>query len=140
MNRPMFVKGIAGAVLIAANLCAAVLTSVSAQVPSESRPLPEAVPPTPHEAAPLEQEKIDQFADAYLAVEEVHFNTAAELEKQTDPAAANEVRANAETRMIQAIERTGLHLQEFNQIVELCAVDPALRARVADKVEERRRI
>lgn len=140
MNRPMFVKGIAGVALIAANLCAAMLTSVSAQVPSEPSPPPEAVAPTPHEAAPLEEQKIDQFADAYLAVEEVHLNTAAALNKETDPVAANEVRAKAETQMIQAIERTGLHLQEFNQIVELCALDPALRARVADKVEERRRI
>lgn len=140
MNRPMFVKGIVGAALIAANLCAATLTSVSAQVPGEPSPPPEAAAPTPHEAAPLEEEKINQFADAYLAVEEVHSKTAAELKTAKDPAAANEVRANAETQMIQAIERTGLQLQEFNQIVELCAVDPALRTVVASKVEERRRI
>ena len=140
MNRPMFVKGIVGAALIAANLCAAMLTAVSAQVPSEPTPPPEAVLPTPHEAAPLEEAKIDQFADAYLAVEEVHSKTAAELKTATDPAAANEVKANAEAQMIQAIERTGLQLQEFNQIVELCAVDPRLRAVVASKVEERRRI
>lgn len=140
MNRPLFVKCVAGAVLIAANLCAAVLTSVPAQVPGEPSPPPEAVPPTPRATAPLQEEKIDQFADAYLAVEEVHSKTAAGLKTTTDPAAANEVRANAETQMIQAIERSGLRLQEFNQIVELCALDPALRVVVASKVEERRRI
>lgn len=141
MNRPMFVKGtIVGAALIAANLCAATLTSVSAQVPSEPRPPPEAVPPTPREAAPLQEEKINQFADAFLAVEEVHSKAAAQLKTTTDPVAASEVKANAETQMIQAIERTGLQLQEFNQLVELCAVDPRLRTVVASKVEERRRI
>ena len=140
MIRPMSVTGIVGAALIAASLCPAMPTSVFAQTPTEPSPPPELAPPTPHEAAPLEEEKINQFADAYIAVEEVHVNAAAELKKAPDPAAANEVRANAETRMIQAIERTGLHLQEFNQIVELCALDPALRARVANKVEERRRI
>ena len=140
MNRPMFVKGIVGAALIAANLCAAMLTSVSAQVPSAPSPPPEAVPPTPHEAAPLKEEKINQFAEAYVAVEEVHAKAAAELKTTTDAVAANEVKAKAETRMIQAIERTGLQLQEFNQLVELCAVDPALRKVVASKVEERRRI
>jgi hypothetical protein len=41
---------------------------------------------------------------------------------------------------LQSIERTGLHLQEFSAIAELCALDPGLRARVADKVMERRRI
>ena len=140
MNRPMFVKGIVGAALIAGNLCAAMLTSVSAHVPAEPSPPPEAVAPTPHEAAPLEEEKINQFADAYLAVEEVHSKTAAELKTTTDPAAANEVRANAEAQVIQAIERTGLQLQEFNQLVEWCALDPGLRKVVASKVEERRRI
>ena len=140
MSRPMFVKGIAGAALIAANLCAAMLTSISAQVPREPSPPPEAVPPTPHEAAPLEEEKLNQFADAYLAVEKVHSKTAAELKTTTDPAATNQVRAKAESQVIQAIERTGLQLQEFNQIVELCAVDPGLRVVVASKVEERKRI
>jgi hypothetical protein len=140
MNQPMLIKGIVGAALIAANLCAAMLTSVSAQIPAEPSPPPEAVAPTPHEAAPLEEEKINQFADAYLAVEEVHSKTAAELKTTTDPAAANEVRANAEAQVIQAIERTGLQLQEFNQLVELCALDPGLRKVVASKVEERRRI
>lgn len=140
MNRPMLVKGFVGAALIAANLCAVALTSVSAQVPREPSPPPEAVPPTPREAAPLQEEKINQFADAYVAVEEVHSKAAAELQTTTDPGAANEVKANAETQMIQAIERTGLQLQEFNQLVELCALDPALRKVVASKVEERRRI
>lgn len=140
MNRPMFVKGIAGAALIAANLCAAMLTSVSAQAPSEPNHPPEAARPTPGKAAPLKEEKINQFADAFLAVEQVHSKTAAELKTAKDPAAANEVRANGETQIIRAIERTGLHLQEFNQIVELCAVDPRLRTVVASKVEERKRI
>ena len=140
MNRPTVVKDLVGAALAAIALCVSLPTSVSAQVPREPSPPPEIVTPTPHEAAPLEEEKIKQFADAYLAVEEVHSNAAAALEKAPDPAAANEVRAKAEIQVIQAIERTGLRLQEFNQIVELCAVDPALRARVANKVEERRRI
>jgi hypothetical protein len=138
MNRPMFVKGTVGAALIAASLCAAMLTSVSAQAQSKPSPSPEAIAPTPREAAPLQEEKINQFADAYLAVEEVHSKTAAELKTAKDPAAANAVRENAEGHVIQAIERTGLRLQEFNQIVELCAVDPELRVVVASIVERRR--
>ena len=139
MNRPMFVKSLVGAALIAAALCVATVTSVSAQVLSGPSSPPETVL-AQQRAAPLEEKKIAQFADAYMAVEEVHLRTADELNKATDRVAANRARDNAETQMIQAIERNGLHVQEFNHIVELCALDPALRTRVADKVEQRRRI
>jgi hypothetical protein len=139
MNRPMFVKSLVAAASIAATLCIAMATSISAQVLSGPSPPAEAVLEQ-QRAAPLEEKKIAQFAEAYLAVEEVHLRTADELNKATDRVAANKARDKAETQMIQAIERNGLHVQEFNRIVELCALDPALRTRVADKVEERRRI
>lgn len=45
----------------------------------------------------------------------------------------------AEIQIIKAVERSGLQLQEFNQIVEIMALNPALRMKVAAKVEERRR-
>lgn len=141
MNQSIFIKSTARAAFIAASLFAGTLTSV-AQVPNE-QPVPErpeAVPPTAPEVAPLEEKKIDQFADAYLVIEEIQSKAAAELETETDPVAAHKVKANAETQMIQAVERSGLQLQEFNQIAELMAMDPALRTKIANRVEERRRI
>lgn len=142
MNRSILIRGAVGTAFIAANLCTGTLTSVFAQVPNEQAvpEPPEATPPTPPEVAPLAEKKIDQFADAYLVIEEIHSEAAAELEATTDPVAAHKVRANAETQMIQAIERSGLQLQEFNQIAELMALNPALRTKIATKVEERRRI
>lgn len=141
MNRSILIKGAVGTAFIAANLCAGTLTSAFAQVPNEQAvpEPPETIPPTPPEIAPLEEKKIDQFADAYLAIEEVHLKAAAELEVTADPVAANKIRANAEIQIIKAVERSGLQLQEFNQIVEIMALNPALRTKVAAKVEERRR-
>lgn len=103
-------------------------------------PPPEDVTPTPEEVAPLEDKKIDQFADAYLAIEEIHAEAAAELKKTTDPESANKVKAQAETKIIEAVERSGLRLEEFNQIAELMTVDVALREKIAHRVEQRRRI
>lgn len=140
MNRSILIKGAVGTAFIAANLCAGPLPSVFAQIPNEQAEPPEAIPPTPPEIAPLEEKKIDQFADAYLAIEEVHSKAAAELEATADPVAADKIRANAEMQIIQAVERSGLQLQEFNQIVEIMALNPALRSKIAAKVEERRRI
>lgn len=103
-------------------------------------PVPEAVPPTPEEVAPIEEHKIDQFADAYLAIEKIHADAATQLETTSDPKAAHRVKADAEAQIIEAVEQSGLRLEEFNQIAELMAVDVELRNRVARKVEERRRI
>src|SRR5690606_5482060 len=103
--------------------------------------LHDALPISPSkEVAPLADEKIDQFADAYLAIEEIHAQAAAELEHATDSKSANEVKANAESRIIEAVERSGLRLEEFNQIAELMTIDMELRAKIADRVEKRRRI
>jgi hypothetical protein len=115
--------------------------AVSAQVEEPPvTPPPESVTPPPQEVAPLEDKKIDQFADAYLAIEEIHSKAAADLKQTTDPESANQVKADAESRIIEAVERSGLRLEEFNQIAELMAVDVGLRAKIADRVEKRRKI
>ena len=126
-------------VLIAAGVCIGT-SNVSAQVPADKLEPPDAVAPLPPDATPLEEEKIDQFADAYLVIEEIHTKAASDLEKTDDPEQASEIRANAEGRIIQAVERSGLELDEFNRIAELMSVDRELRARIASKVAERRRI
>jgi hypothetical protein len=114
--------------------------SAIAQVEEPPAPPAESVTPPPEEVAPLDEKKIDQFADAYLAIEEIHAKAAEELKSTTDPESANKVKADAETQIIQAVEQSGLRLDEFNQIAELMAVDVQLRAKIASRVQERRRI
>jgi|SRR5690606_28400345 len=114
--------------------------AASAQVEEPAAPPPEtATPPSP-ETAPLEDKKIDQFADAYLAIEEIHAKAAEELERTTDPDSADRIKENAEAQIIDAVERSGLRLEEFDQIAELMRHDLALRAKIASRVERRRRI
>jgi Domain of unknown function (DUF4168) len=127
------------AALVAGLLSVIVGWNSPAQIPEEQR-LPPAATPVPPEAAPLQEEKLDMFADAYLSIEEIHTRTSGELAKTDDPVHANAIKAKAESQIIQAIERSGLKLDEFNQISELAAVDDALRMKIADRVEKRRRI
>jgi Domain of unknown function (DUF4168) len=127
------------AVLIAAGVCL-VTSNVFAQVPADKLEPPDAVSPLPPDAAPLEEEKIDQFADAYVVIEEIHTQAVADLENADNPDEASAIRASAEGKIIHAVERSGLQLNEFNQIAELMSVDPGLRARIASRVAERRRI
>lgn len=88
-------------------------------------------------AAPIDDQKIDKFATAYVEVASIQRNASAELQGASDPAKAEEVKANAESQMIAAVERNGLDVNEFNRIVETMASDDSIRSRVAAKVQER---
>lgn len=88
-------------------------------------------------AGPIEDKKIEQFADAYLAVQTIQQKAAAELQTAKDPQAADKVKASAETDMIAAVERSGLQVPEFNRIVERMASDTEVRSRIAAKLQER---
>jgi len=88
-------------------------------------------------AGPIEDKKIEQFADAYVAVQTIQQKAAAELQSAKDPQAADKVKATAESDMIAAVERSGLQVPEFNKIVERMASDTEVRSRVAAKLQER---
>jgi len=88
-------------------------------------------------AGPIEDKKLDQFADAYLAVQTIQQKAATELQSAKDPQAADKVKQTAETDMIAAVERSGLQVPEFNKIVERMASDTEVRSRVAAKLQER---
>ncbi|HEX2493314.1 MAG TPA: DUF4168 domain-containing protein [Steroidobacter sp.] len=117
---------------------AAPLHSAFAQGASEQHAPPAISPDAP--PPPMDEEKIDQFADAYVVIEEIHQRAMLDLDQVHDPEEANEVKARAEAQMIRAVERSGLELAEFNRIAERMSADPELRARITSRVEERRRI
>ncbi|MGH8176976.1 MAG: DUF4168 domain-containing protein [Steroidobacter sp.] len=94
-------------------------------------------PPATVDASSLDDKKIDQFADAFLAVQTIQQKAAADLQSATDPAAADKVKTAAETDMIAAVERSGLQVDEFNQIVQSMASNMEVRNRVAAKLQER---
>lgn len=88
-------------------------------------------------AGPIDDQKIEKFADAYLAVQTIQQKAATELQSAKDPAEADKVKANAESAMIAAVEQNGLKVDEFNQIVETMTADANVRSRVAAKLQER---
>jgi cytoskeletal protein RodZ len=88
-------------------------------------------------AGPIEDKKIEQFADAYMAVQTIQQKAAAQLQSASNPEQADKVKATAESDMIAAVERSGLQVPEFNKIVERMASDTEVRSRVAAKLQER---
>ncbi|MBM0104295.1 DUF4168 domain-containing protein [Steroidobacter sp. S1-65] len=88
-------------------------------------------------AANITDEKIEKFADAYVAVQTIQEKAATDLQTAEDPAQADQVKANAESDMIAAVEKSGLNVDEFNQIVETMTANADVRERVAAKLQER---
>jgi hypothetical protein len=112
-------------------------TAPGAATEEPTEPTPGAGPADSSTAGPIEDKKIEQFADAYVAVQTIQQKAAAELQSAKDPAQADKVKATAESDMIAAVERTGLQVPEFNKIVERMASDTEVRSRVAAKLQER---
>lgn len=88
-------------------------------------------------AAPIDDKKLDQFADAYLAVQTIQQEASEKLQATSDPEQADQVKSTAENDMISAVERSGLQVDEFNQIVQTMAADVNVRSRIATKLQER---
>jgi hypothetical protein len=87
--------------------------------------------------ANLDQSTIEKFADAYVAVQSIQHKVASDLQKTSDPSEADKVKSSAQTDMIAAVERSGLQVEEFNQIVQSMAADNDIRSRVAAEVQKR---
>lgn len=88
-------------------------------------------------SAQIDQKKVEQFADAYVQVQTIQQKANADLESASDPAKAEEVKTTAQSDMIAAVERSGLKVEEFNQIVASMAADNELRSRVSAEVQKR---
>lgn len=107
---------------------------------SEAPVPPPSATPAPQEAGPLDDKKLDQYADAYVDVEHIERTASAQLEDAQDAATAVAIKEKAEGKIIEAIERNGLNLGEFNQITEVAALDNRVRLKIEDLVEKHRPI
>lgn len=102
-------------------------------------------PPAPATAEPqtptvqIDEKKVDQFAAAFVAVQDIQAQATQQLSSTTDETQATQVKASAEKQMIAAVEREGLQVEEFNRIADLLSTDLALRSKVVEKVEKRRK-
>ncbi|MET0987062.1 MAG: DUF4168 domain-containing protein [Steroidobacteraceae bacterium] len=88
----------------------------------------------------IDEQTIDQLADAYIAIEEIQTRANAELQNAEDQQGAYQVIESAQNAIIRAVERAGLNLRDFNRLSELAALDPTLSARIVERVRERQPI
>ena len=95
---------------------------------------------TPETQTPVvEERKVDQFAAAFVAVQDIQAQATQQLSTAKDEQQATQVKASAEQKMIEAVQREGLEVEEFNRIADLMTTDLSLRSKVVEKVEKRRK-
>jgi hypothetical protein len=104
---------------------------------AQTPPASEAPESSSATTAQISDQKIEQFADAYVAVQTIQEKAANDLQTAKEPAQADQVKAKAESDMIAAVEKSGLKVDEFNQIVETMTANADVRERVAAKLQER---
>lgn len=94
--------------------------------------------PSPAIAAEdITDEQLDQFAEAALAVNEIGRKYGPELQAAEDEAAAQEIRAEAQEEMVQAVENEGLSLEEYNAIYAAAENDQEINSAIQALLQEK---
>ena len=113
-------------------------TPSAAAEPSISPPA-DALPADPGAtpAEPVSDAKLNQFADAYVAIVAIQTEANSERSAPQDADATKAKEVALQSKMQNAIEKSGLQVEEFNQIAQRSVTDLDLRAKLAEKVQER---
>lgn len=102
--------------------------------PSTAAPADATTAPT---STKIDDKKLDQFADAYLRVQSLQKEAAAQQSAPTDSNAAQQKQNELQTKMMDAVQQSGLQVNEFNEIAQAMVTDVDLRQRVIAKVQQR---
>ncbi len=84
---------------------------------------------------PVSDAEIDQFVEANTAVTTIAQSANADLQAAEDQAAATEIQADAQEKMMAAIEDKGLTPQRFTEIIALARADSDFAQKLQAKME-----
>src|SRR5262245_50493117 len=101
----------------------AMITGIAINVHAQTQPSRQIATRTlPKAPTPVTEQKITQFANAYVAVAQIQLSTAEKLGAVTTPEQLSELREEAEQESRAAILKTGLELDEFDAIAKRAEV------------------
>jgi transcription initiation factor IIF auxiliary subunit len=87
--------------------------------------------------AAVNDTKLNQFADAYVAVQKVQKEASTQLSAESDASKTQQVQTEAQARIVDAIQKNGLQLDEYNQIAQLINADDDLRTRAVERIQQK---
>lgn len=77
-------------------------------------------------AGEFSQAQLEKFADAYRAIVDLSREYAPKLKSAADAAAAEAINVEAQSKMVAAVQKTGLSKEEYQSIAEQLRSDPEL--------------
>lgn len=91
----------------------------------------------PQQAQPIEvnDEQLEQFADAQASVNEIRVDAMTKLKNSEDPKEAQEIQQQANQEMVDAVQDTGLSVEDYNLIARAVQNDTSLQSRLQQMSE-----
>lgn len=136
MNRLSFVTLAAASVLGLAALSAQAQTP-TASTAAKSTSSTTTTTTSSQNTGAVTDTKLNQFADAYVAVQKVQKEASTQLSANADAAKTQQVQSDAQVRIADAIQKNGLQLDEYNQIAQLINADDDLRTRAVERIQQK---
>jgi ribosome-binding protein aMBF1 (putative translation factor) len=115
-----------------AAVAALLLAAPFAAAQAESAQSPEYAPPAQQEQFEVSDEMLENFAEAATTVQEVQQEYSAQIQAAEDMDQAQTLREEAQQKMVNAVEKSGLSVTEYNLISQRLQSDPALAQRFED--------
>ena len=89
------------------------------------------------QAQDFDEHELEQFADAYVHVGEIHNEYSQLLQEVDSTEQAQELQQEANDEMVEAIQETGLEVQQYSAIAAALERDPEMREEVVSMIEAR---
>lgn len=89
-------------------------------------------PPQQQQGGEVTDKKLGQFMVAMASVQDVQEEYAGQIQSTSDGEKAQELRQEAQNKMISAVEDSGLTVPQYNMIAERMRTDPELAERAQD--------
>ena len=83
----------------------------------------------------LSEEQIDTFVSAFVAVQEVRNDFSERLQGAEDESEAQSMQQEAQDEMVQAVEDSGMTVEEYNEVAMALQNDPELMQEVQERAE-----
>lgn len=91
---------------------------------------PSATPQVPTDQAPVTQDKLKSFAVASLEVERISQQYAPKLQAAKTQADQDAVRQEATDKMVDAVQKKGLSVEEYRRIAIAARADPQIARQI----------
>lgn len=89
------------------------------------------------EAMDVSDAQVENFVDAYMAVQGINQEYTQKLQSVEDPEKATELQQEAQTKMQEEVSDTGLSISEYQQIATQAGQDEELRGKIEEALSER---